>query len=387
MAVVRLACEPLGKIEMAGRISSWALRLTAWACLLVVAGRLLLFPKQAWINGRIMQMEVRFETRRAETALWRELGLDAHYDSDRFRIHTVEYLRFSAPVWLTLLDRRDPHNETEFGPHIWLEPNGDCLLPPLHTPLTTPDSLPEEPWGIRLPRLSGEPLYAAIVDLDDVNFDEKEWTVWVYRKDRWVNALRIKTGFWLAPIGDPVTSVQFDDYSGREIEIPWNARTETFEIPSALERGTVVLDPLPDQTGYHSRLSISLSRESLEPYITSRDIDGLLKRYADASRELGYEIKAAETILNEMGYQAIYAGEFQAAIAILRRNVELYPNSANVHDSLAEAFEKDGQLERAKKEYESACRLGRKNNDRNLATYQRNLARVRASLADRSTCP
>lgn len=372
---------------MAGRIASWTLRLTAWACLLVVVGRLLLFPKQAWINGRIMQMEVRFETRRAETALWRELGLDAHYDSDRFRIHTMEFFHFSAPVWLTLLDRRDPFQETWSGPHIWLEPNGDCLLPPLHTPLTTLEAFPVEPWRIRLPRLSGEPLYAAIVNPDDVSFDEKELTVWVYRKDRWVNALRIKTMSGLTPIGDPVTSVQVVDRSGLEIQIPWNARTEEFEFPSGLERAATVLDPLPDQTEYHSRLSTSLSYESLEPYIESRDIEGLLERYAAASRELGYEIKVAESTLNEIGYEAIYAGEFQAAIAILQRNVDLFSNSANVHDSLAEAFEKDGQLERAKKGYQSACRLGRKNNDPKLATYQRNLARVRALLADRSARP
>lgn len=372
---------------MARRVTSWTIRLGAWACLLVVVGRLLLFPKQAWINGRIMQMEVRLETRRAENALWRELGLDAHYDSDRFRIHTVESFRFSAPVWLTLLDRRDPYQETGLGPHIWLEPNGHCLLPPLHTPLTTLEAFPDVPWGIRLPRRDGEPLYAAIVDTDGGGFDERELTVWVYRRDRWVNALRIKTLSGLRSIGDPVTSVQVVDRSGLEIPIPWNARTEKFEIPSELERAAFVLDPLPDQTGYHSRLTTSLSYESLEPYIESRDIEGLLERYAAASRELGYEITAAESTLNEMGYEAIYAGEFQAAIAILQRNAELYPNSANVHDSLGEAFEKDGELERARIAYESACRLGRKNNDPKVTTYQRNLARVRARLADRSRDP
>lgn len=372
---------------MPGKTASWTLRLAAWACLLVIAGRLLLFPKQAWINGRIMQMEVRFETRRAENALWRELGLDAHYDSDRVRIHTIEHHRFSAPVWLTLLDRRESRPETWGGPHIWVEPNGDCLLPPLHTPLTTPDAYPSAPGRIRLPRLSGEPLYAAIANPFDPNNNQLEHAVWVYRKDRWVNTLRITAGSWVKPITDPVTSLQFIDASGRRIEFSWNARTEEFETPSELERGPVLLDPLPDQTGYHSPGSFSLGRDSLYAYITSRDIDGLLSQYAAVSQELGYEIKVPEYIMNKMGYEAIAAGELQAAIAILEHNVALYPNSADAYDSLAEAFEKDGQLQRARIGYESACRLGRKNNDPDLPTYQRNLARVRALLADRSTCP
>ena len=105
---------------MARTVTSWALRVGAWLVLLLVIGRLVLDRRSAWLNGRIMQMEVLFESRHAENALFRELGLDRHFDPDRYRIRTTEFNRFTTPVWLQLTERDQTTEDTSGGHYIWL---------------------------------------------------------------------------------------------------------------------------------------------------------------------------------------------------------------------------------------------------------------------------
>ena len=53
-----------------------------------------------------------------------------------------------------------------------------------------------------------------------------------------------------------------------------------------------------------------------------------------------------------------------------------YPHSANVYDSLAEAYEKTGKFDLARPNYEKAVQLGSQNNDPNLQNYKTNFDRV-----------
>ncbi|MBE9550707.1 MAG: tetratricopeptide repeat protein [Proteobacteria bacterium] len=60
---------------------------------------------------------------------------------------------------------------------------------------------------------------------------------------------------------------------------------------------------------------------------------------------------------NELGYRLLNIGEPAEAIEIFKLNVELYPESANVYDSLAEAYMKNGQKELAIRNYERSLEL------------------------------
>ncbi|HVP49145.1 MAG TPA: tetratricopeptide repeat protein [Bryobacteraceae bacterium] len=55
------------------------------------------------------------------------------------------------------------------------------------------------------------------------------------------------------------------------------------------------------------------------------------------------------------------AARRQDAISVFRRNVEEYPKSANVYDSLAEAYMKAGQNDLAIQNYEMSVQLDPKN--------------------------
>jgi CubicO group peptidase (beta-lactamase class C family) len=55
----------------------------------------------------------------------------------------------------------------------------------------------------------------------------------------------------------------------------------------------------------------------------------------------------AESRLNALGYAVLSRNEFKGAIAIFRMNTQLYPDSANTYDSLAEAHMKAGDRKQA----------------------------------------
>jgi predicted alpha/beta superfamily hydrolase len=85
-----------------------------------------------------------------------------------------------------------------------------------------------------------------------------------------------------------------------------------------------------------------------------------------------------EDTLNALGYRLLAAGKIDDAVAALRRNAELYPDSANVHDSLGEALEQKGDLEAAIQSYEKAVNAAAINRDPFVAAYKSHLERARA---------
>jgi tetratricopeptide (TPR) repeat protein len=68
------------------------------------------------------------------------------------------------------------------------------------------------------------------------------------------------------------------------------------------------------------------------------------KRLRDANPS---DPSVAEARLNELGYALLSRDEFKGAIAILQVNTQLYPDSANTYDSLAEAHMKAGDRKQA----------------------------------------
>ena len=70
-----------------------------------------------------------------------------------------------------------------------------------------------------------------------------------------------------------------------------------------------------------------------------------------------------ENQLNMLGYQLLQIGKNKDAIVILQLNAEVYPNSANVYDSLGEAYMIDGNKELAASNYNKSLELNPKNDN------------------------
>ena len=104
------------------------------------------------------------------------------------------------------------------------------------------------------------------------------------------------------------------------------------------------------------------------------------EHYQKLTQKFGYTILTPENLINQIGYQFLQAGKPDEAIATFKSNVERYPGSANVYDSLAEAYEKTGRLDLATPLYEKAQALAQQNSDANTAIYRANFARASEKL-------
>jgi len=111
-------------------------------------------------------------------------------------------------------------------------------------------------------------------------------------------------------------------------------------------------------------------------------LKGADEHFKKLSERFGYSIPVPENLINQMGYQLLGQNKPEEAIAVFKANVERYPDSANVYDSLAEAYERGGRFDLAEPLYNKAQVLGQQNNDPNQAIYKTNYERAHAKLKE-----
>jgi predicted alpha/beta superfamily hydrolase len=125
-----------------------------------------------------------------------------------------------------------------------------------------------------------------------------------------------------------------------------------------------------------SGLKFIFSEWRLPPEMMQGDLDAIDAHYKTVSETYGIEIATPELVINLVGYRYLQAMDYENAITVFKQNVERYPGSANVYDSLGEAYEKSGEAEEAAKNYAKAVELGQQSGDPNLPIYKANLKRV-----------
>lgn len=109
---------------------------------------------------------------------------------------------------------------------------------------------------------------------------------------------------------------------------------------------------------YDTRKSIA---ETLSSTIASNGVDEAAKQYHDLKVAARAPYNFDEDELNTLGYQLIRVNKFKEAIRIFQLNVEAYPQSSNVYDSLGEAYMNDGDKPRAIANYQKSLELNPKN--------------------------
>ncbi len=67
--------------------------------------------------------------------------------------------------------------------------------------------------------------------------------------------------------------------------------------------------------------------------------------------------RVGESLVNVLGYILLAKGDVAAAIDAFKLNVEVFPESFNAHDSLAEAYMDAGEVTRAIRHYERSVEL------------------------------
>lgn len=133
---------------------------------------------------------------------------------------------------------------------------------------------------------------------------------------------------------------------------------------------------VPHLSVYHGLRSIfsdwPLSNETFREGLAA--IDG---HYAKLTEKYDYPVRAPEAVINRLGYYYVNNKSMDKAIAVFKANTERFPESANVYDSLGEAYEKDGQTEEATKYYSLAVTKAKKTDHPNLGLYEANLMRTK----------
>jgi uncharacterized membrane protein len=112
------------------------------------------------------------------------------------------------------------------------------------------------------------------------------------------------------------------------------------------------------KAAYDPRKSIA---ETLSATIASGGIDAAAKQYHDLKVAGSANYNFDEGELNGLGYQLLGAKKFKEGIRILQLNVEAYPQSGNVYDSLGEAYADDGNKPLAIANYRKSLQLNPKN--------------------------
>jgi uncharacterized membrane protein len=101
--------------------------------------------------------------------------------------------------------------------------------------------------------------------------------------------------------------------------------------------------------------------ETLSATIDAKGTDQAIEQYHALKAAAPTTYNFDESELNSLGYQLINTRKFKDAIRVLQLNVEAYPKSSNVYDSLGEAYMDDGDKPGAIANYQKSLQLNPKN--------------------------
>jgi hypothetical protein len=97
--------------------------------------------------------------------------------------------------------------------------------------------------------------------------------------------------------------------------------------------------------------------EILSRTVIEKGAEAAIVRYREVKAKEADAYDFGEDQLNNLGYYLIGMKKFKDAIAILQLNVDVFPKSANVYDSLGEAYMDDGNKELARENYEKSLQI------------------------------
>lgn len=109
--------------------------------------------------------------------------------------------------------------------------------------------------------------------------------------------------------------------------------------------------------GAPARIPKRLLGDLLTPIAVREGVDAMEVAFRNAAIEGDDAYDVSEGALNSLGYSLFRKGQKEAAIRVFEWNAVAHPESANVHDSLGEAYLGVGRREDARRSYGAAFRL------------------------------
>ncbi len=111
------------------------------------------------------------------------------------------------------------------------------------------------------------------------------------------------------------------------------------------------------------RMITSSAAYRIEQAINKNGIEAGLEKYRELKSDPANKLYYDENEFNALGYRLMGAGKRKESIEIFKLNVELYPESWNVYDSLAEAYMNSRDTKNAIKNYKKSLDLNPENSN------------------------
>ncbi len=115
---------------------------------------------------------------------------------------------------------------------------------------------------------------------------------------------------------------------------------------------------LYDQPYDPPKMSIA---EALDRTIKEKGVEAGIAQYRELKAKESATYDFSERQLNDLGYQLMRSGKLKEAVEIFKLNVEMYPKSSNVYDSLGEGYSNLNERDLAIANYKKAIELDPKN--------------------------
>lgn len=109
----------------------------------------------------------------------------------------------------------------------------------------------------------------------------------------------------------------------------------------------------------------------LEKTLDAKNLESMIAEFHRLKGLADPDLYTSESDTNAFGYSLLRRRQVNEAIEVLKLNVESYPQSANVYDSLGEAYIVSGDREKAIESYQRAVAL-----DPNMESAKRALKRL-----------
>lgn len=142
----------------------------------------------------------------------------------------------------------------------------------------------------------------------------------------------------------------------------------TFIIPADLAYGERATGSIPANSALNFDVEvIGIHKKSvgdeLSKTIETKGIDGVWKTYNTLKKNRFKGVYLSESELNGLGYKYLQQDKLSEAVEIFKINVDAFPKSFNVYDSLGEAYLKKGERELAVANYKRSLALNPENDN------------------------
>ena len=176
----------------------------------------------------------------------------------------------------------------------------------------------------------------------------------------------------------PAVLETFRSFARAMQSVPWKDFDWAWQVLPMEDHGSVALPSY--YTGLRHvfsgwRMSVEDTRGAAPPTLAA-----VRTHYDALSERWGYRVVPPELMVNLLGYAALQRGATSTALELFRFNVAEHPESANAHDSLGEALEKDGQVPAARDAYRRAVQLAEQGADPLLPPMRAHLERLEKQL-------